>query len=284
MSGKAGWLALMLLIDLASPACAGAAATNPDRLSGAKTLFFDGKYAESRALWEQVRAAGGADAETARFWIARCSEKAGEPERALREYGEYLAQKPADPAFVEEARTSRVSLAAQLYKQGRTQYLDVLQQALGDPRTTVRYYAALQLGGLGPGVGDGAIPVLKAIVEHEKDADLVDRARLVLLRLSALSSPDAAPPRFRPDGSRREAQMLKIRIAKKAGAEPTVSINVPVALADLVFKSLPDEARAELRHKGYDAENFWQRVKALGPTQIIDIVGDDGERIQIWLE
>ena len=39
-----------------------------------------------------------------------------------------------------------------------------------------------------------------------------------------------------------------------------------------------------VRRKGYDADNFWDQLKKLGPTEIIDIEGDDGEKIQIWIE
>ena len=52
----------------------------------------------------------------------------------------------------------------------------------------------------------------------------------------------------------------------------------------MAFKSLPDDARSELKKKGYDADNFWERLKKLGPTEIVSIVGDDGEKIQIWIE
>ena len=39
-----------------------------------------------------------------------------------------------------------------------------------------------------------------------------------------------------------------------------------------------------LWRKGYDADNFWDQLMKLGPTQIIDIEGDEDERIQIWIE
>ena len=57
-----------------------------------------------------------------------------------------------------------------------------------------------------------------------------------------------------------------------------------VALADLVFKSLPDEAIADLRREGYDARKFWERLKSTGPTEILTVEGGDGERIQVWIE
>jgi hypothetical protein len=85
----------------------------------------------------------------------------------------------------------------------------------------------------------------------------------------------------RPAG---EARWLKVRVFEKGGTRPKVVVNLPVGLADMVFKSLPDDAKRELKLKGYDAENFWQQLMRLGPTQIVDIEGDDGERIEIWME
>ena len=34
----------------------------------------------------------------------------------------------------------------------------------------------------------------------------------------------------------------------------------------------------------YDADNFWAGLKKLGPTDILEIVGDEGGRIRIWIE
>jgi hypothetical protein len=78
--------------------------------------------------------------------------------------------------------------------------------------------------------------------------------------------------------------MLRVRIFEKGLSRPKVTVNLPMTLADLLFKSLPDEAKRELRRKGYDADNFWDQLKKLGPTQIVDIEGNQGERIQIWIE
>ncbi len=262
---------------------------DPDRLRNAKALFFDRKYAEARQAWEAIRAGRGPEAEAAPYWIARCSESLGEPERALNEYGAYLAARPADRALTEEARTSRVSLAARLYKTGHPQHLPILKDALTDSSRTVRYFAALQLPTLGCDVGKAALPVLKRILAEEKDEDLIDRAKLALLRCEpgALASSAARagnPPGLASNGPPRAASWIRVRIYQRGAPRPQVSVNLPVALAELVFKSLPEEARAELRRKGYDADNFWDRLKKLGPTEILTIEGDGGERVQIWLE
>ena len=285
-------LVLMLLGTAVAPAFA---QTEADRLRAAKELVFDKKYAEARSAWQQILAsASGGQAETAAYWVARCSESLGENERALREYGQFLDKKPADGTLAEQALTSRVGLATKLVRGGQRQYLSVLNAALSDSNKTVRYYGALQLGSLGKDLGQPAVPTLKEILTKEKDEDLVERAKLMLLRLdpSALADvPRSAPaPRtsIAPSPSEapavRPASWIRVRVYEKGGKDPQVSINLPLGLAELVYKSLPDDARRDLKLKGYDADNFWDRLKKLGPTEILSIDGKDGERVQIWLE
>ncbi|HUG37772.1 MAG TPA: hypothetical protein VML54_12515 [Candidatus Limnocylindrales bacterium] len=281
----------MALCLLAAPRPAVAAPpTVAEQLRSAKALFFDGRYGEARQAWESVRASSrGPESVTALYWIARCSEKLGERERALREHAAFLAARPADKALVEESRTSRVGLAAHLYKAGQKQHGSILTAALADQSRTVRYYAALQVAALGPEMARPAVPVLLDIVRTEKDDDLVQRAKLALLRVdpAALTGvPDdrAAAGASRSAPSARKAGWIKVRITEKGAASPKVSVTMPFALAELVFKSLPDEALRELKSEGYDAANFWKKLRDMGPTEVIDIEGDHGERVRIWIE
>jgi hypothetical protein len=270
------------------------AQADAERLSTAKTLFFDRKYAEARQAWEAVRAsAKGVDAEAPTYWVARCSENLGESERALKEYDAFLALRPKDRALVDEARTSRVSLAVKLYKAGNKGHVQILRDALTSPSRTVRYYAALQMSGLDAEMGRLAVPVLCQILQQEKDADLVDRAKLGLMRwdpaaLSGCGSATATERKTAPavgrSGRAREAHWVHVRITEKGGTKPKVSINLPLGLAEMLFKSLPEDAKADLRREGYDPESFWERLRKLGPSEIISIEGDEGERIQIWTE
>jgi tetratricopeptide (TPR) repeat protein len=265
-----------------------------EQLRSAKALFFDGKFAEARQAWEAVRAsARGPESTSALYWIARCSEKLGEHERALREYETFLAARPADRALVEEARTSRVGLAARLYKAGQKQHALILKAALGDASRTVRYYAALQVATLGEEMARPAVPVLLEIIKTEKDDDLVERAKLALLRVDPAALTGVSDDRTRNSTARplqeartssRKAGWIKVRITEKGKSAPKVSVTMPFALAELVFKSLPDEALRELKSEGYDAENFWQKLREMGPTDVIDIEGDHGERVKIWIE
>jgi hypothetical protein len=278
-------LAALLLAALLLPAGALAQA-DVEKLRAAKALFFDRQYAEAREAWQAVHASGrGPDAQAATYWIARCSERLGESEKALAGYAEYLAARPADRALVEEAKTSRIALAVKLAKDGKTQHAAVASEALDDPSRTVRYFAALQLATLGPEAGKPAVPVLKEILAEEKDEDLVERAKLGLMRVDRAALAEASPGHApRATGKGRAATWVRVRIYEKGEARAKVAINLPVALADLVFKSLPDDAVADLKREGYDARTFWERLKKTGPAEILTIEGDDGERIQVWIE
>ena len=52
----------------------------------------------------------------------------------------------------------------------------------------------------------------------------------------------------------------------------------------MVFEGLPADTKKELQHEGYDASSFWERLKKTGKTDILTIEGDDGGRIQVWIE
>jgi hypothetical protein len=197
-----------------------------------------------------------------------------------------LARRPADRSLLEEARTSRIGLAAQLYRAGQTSYVNVLHEGLTDTNKTVRYFAALQLGGLGAPTSKRAVPVLLEILAKERDDDLLDRVRIILMRLDpkALSQAPAPAGPSPASGPPAAARWLRVRVFEKGRNEPEVSINVPVALADILFESLPDEARSELKKKGYDAQNFWRKLKQLGPSEIVEIKGEDGSVVKVWLE
>ena len=232
-------MAVVIGLSLLAAAAPALAAPTPvaEQLRSAKALFFDGKYAEARQAWEAVRAsARGAQSTAALYWIARCSEKLGEPARALREYEAFLAARPADRTLVEEARTSRVGIAARLYKAGQKQHAPILKEALADPSRTVRYYAALQVATLGAEMARPAVPVLREIVKTEKDDDLVERAKLALLRVDPAALNDVSDDRARTTTARpaRKAGWIKVRITEKGASAPKVSVTMPFALAELV--------------------------------------------------
>jgi len=267
-------------------------------LNQAKALFFDRKYEESRAQWTEIAAAKGPSTEAATYWIARCSESLGESERAFREYGAFLDLPPADARLAEEAEISRIGLATKLTRLGKPGFLTAVIRSLGDDRASVRYFGALQVGSL-PNLADArkAANVLKEIVTSSKDPDLVERAKLQLLRIEPKSLGDPATvktarPTPTPGASIRKpgpdsdpegpARLLRIRITK--GGKQTVAVTVPFSLAEFVFSSLPESTKHGLQLKGYDAEGFWKRLRNLNIKELVSIVGENGETIEIWVE
>ena len=271
------WIAAAALVAILP----GPAAIYQDTLREAKALFFDREYASARDAWNRIREAEGPESDVALYWIGRCSESLDQPRRALREYGEFLEQKPRDRALAEEALTRRFALAAHLFEDGETERLQIVRRGLRHPSPKVRYFAAFEMAALGPEVGREAVPVLKEILREEEDPDIVDRAQLALLRVDRGALEESG------DGSRRaseEPRWIKLRIFASGASKPEVSLNLPLALAELLFDSLPDDARAALRDRGYDSDSFWEQLKRQGQTEIIDIEGDDGEKIRIWIE
>ena len=267
-------------------------------LTEAKALFFDRKYEESRAKWAEIASAKGPSSEAATYWLARCSESLGESERAFREYGVFLDLPPTDARLAEEGEISRIGLATKLTKAGKPGFLTAVLRSLGDDRAPVRYFGALQVASL-PIASDArkATPVLLEIVNTSKDADIVERAKLHLLRLQPKSLSDLPPktlPRPTPSLSsvvkggtpdpepEGPARLLRIRITK--GGKQTVAVTVPFSLAEFVFGSLPEATKRGLQLKGYDAEGFWKRLRTLNIREIVKVVGEDGETIEIWVE
>lgn len=265
-------------------------------LNEAKALFFDRKYEESRLKWAEIADSKGPNTEAATYWVARCSESLGENERAFREYGAFLDLPPTDARLAEEAEISRIGLATKLTRSGKTGYLTAVLRSLGDDRAPVRYFGALQVASL-PTLAEArkATTVLREIVKTSKDADIVERAKLQLLKLepkslaqvspaqtqstpAARSTARGAEPR-EPEGT---ARLLRIRISK--GGKQTVAVTVPFSLAEFVFGSLPDATKRGLELKGYDADGFWKRLRTLNIREIVKVVGEDGETIEIWVE
>ena len=125
--------------------------------------------------------------------------------------------------------------------------------------------------------------MLRRILAEETDPDLLERAKLAfraaIRRPSRRAGPGATPRGYRQGGAVAEGADLQ------DGQRHAGGVGEPARrLAELAFKSLPDDAKHELGRQGYDAENFWERLRKLGPTQIVEIVGEDGGRIQIWTE
>ena len=247
----------------------------------AKILLFDEKWDAARAKLEALldEYPSSPLAPQAVFYRAKClAKKKDRREDALAAYEKYLVGSGKSPSLTEEADTSIIDLAYDLYAGGDRSCLSRIEDRLANPSRVVRYYAAFKLSLVGDrSAANRAVPVLREIVEEERDADLRDRARIALLRIS----PDALKEVENERGPAR-ANMLKIRVMVRGSREPEISLNIPWALADLALRAIPEKDRASLRAGGYDLDRIIDQLTSTRES-LIEIHGDD-RIIKIWIE
>lgn len=212
------------------------------------------------------------------FYLARTLEnQKGEEKEAISIFKKYILRRDSNEVLVQEAETSIIKLAFDLYDRGRKSYLDEIKTRLYRPDRTVRYFAALRLAYLDDKrEAREAVPVLKEILEKEEDQELRDKAKIALLRID--------PDYFRDFEEKKEERrlmLLKFRAVNKRTREETFSLSIPWALADLALANIPEDAKAELRENGYDLDRIFKEVIEGG--RIIEIETKDAV-IKIWIE
>jgi hypothetical protein len=246
----------------------------------AKILLFDEDWAAAQAKLEDLLKDYPASsmAPQAIFYRAKClSKQKGRQRDALAAYEDYLRGREQNTSLAEEADTSIIELAYDLYARGEKSYLSKIEDRLESPNRVVEYYAAIKLSQVrDKSAADKAVPVLQEIIEKERDPDLKDRARIALLRISPESLREVEQEE--PGGAR----MLNIRVQVQGRRAPEFSISIPWALADLALRAIPEQDRASLRQKGYDLEKIIDDL-ARKRTSLIEI-NAEGRVIRIWIE
>ncbi len=248
----------------------------------AKILLFDEKWSEAQKKLEIFLENYPYSPLTCQavFYRARClGKQKSKQEEALVAFEEYLRCPVKNESLVEEAETSIIDLAYDLWQSGqKKQFRDRIETRLESPSRVIRYYAAFKLSLIKEkSIAFKAIPVLKEIIAREKDVDLQDRAKIALLRIS----PDALREVERGE-ERRNVRVLKIRVYVEGQKEPELSINIPWALADLALSAIPEKDRSALRAEGYDLDKI---IDQLTQTRSSIIEIRDRERtIKIWID
>lgn len=277
---------LVLVLGLGSAAAVRAnpqAATDETLFREAKLLVFDKSWKDALDKLDELSDKFPASplAGQALFYKGECLSGLGGRERdALRVYKNYIRLADAKPSLVEESEGSIIDLAFALYEDGDAAALRDIEGRLGHDNKVVRYYAAYKLSLVSDKKAAAkAAPVLMKIVETEKDTELLDRARIALMRVSpeSLKSVEDRKP---ATGAPR---MLRIRIWEKGQKEPVFSLNIPWALADLALGALDEEDKAAIRKKGYDLNKIVNEL-AKSKESILKITGDDGSVIEIWID
>ena len=277
-------LATVLGLGPAAALRAGAqAATDESLFREAKLLVFDKSWNAALEKIDELidKFSSSPLAGQALFYKGECLGGLGRERDALRAYKSYIRLEDAKPSLVEESEGSIVDLAYDLYSGGDASALREIESRLDHPNKVVRYYAAYKLSLVADKKEAAkAVPVLSRIVETEKDPELLDRARIALLRVSpeSLKSVEDRKPRVEST-----VRMLRIRVIKAGSKEPAFSLNIPFALADLALSAMDEDDKAAIRKKGYDINKIMNEL-AKSKESILRIAGDDGTVIEIWID
>jgi len=276
-----------IIIMLMSLLCVRAAAQEPEDegiFQQAKRLFFDEKWEDAQELFEDLLDdyPDSSFVPQAKFYRAEClTRRKGHDEEAIEAYKDYLSGNRRNDSLSEEAESSIIDLAYELYKDDEEEYLDEIEQRLESPNRVIRYYAAFKLSLVkDKEVAVQAVPVLERIIVEEGDKDLRDRAKIALLRIS----PDALK-HIEDQEERGRAKALRISVLVEGLKEPVFSLNIPWALADLAFQAIPEKDKAALRAEGYDLDRIIRDLTRIRGNIIEIRPRDDKTRIiKIWID
>jgi len=250
-------------------------------LQEAKVLIFDKKWVEAEKKLDELisqHPKSGYYAQ-ALFYKGKClAEEKGREKEAWRVFEEFLQRPDRPQSLMEEAEIASIDLAFTLFNNGEKSFGQVLEAKLSHQSKVIRYYAALKMSYLQKkSLTLKAVPVLKKLIETEKDQELIDRAKIALLRISPSALKDVQVQH--ESGSFR---LVKIRIYEKGNKAPSVSINLPLSLADLAIQAIPEEEKASLKQKGYDLNRILSDL-ARSKEKLVRIE-EDGNIIEIWIE
>lgn len=267
---------------LASFLLQGYAQAQPDEelFQEAKILIFDKEWKKAQEKLEELieEYPDSPWVSQAFFYRAKCLKEQGDRElEALKAYQDYIKRRDRSKSLTEDAELDIILLAHELYQKGRRSYLSEIENRLSSPNRTVRYFAAIRLSQVGEKrTASKAIPVLKEIIEKERDDELRDRAKIALLRID----PDALKD---VEDQRRETKALIVNIRVWKEGKLTLKINIPWALFDLVLGAVSEEEKDLMEREGYDIERMRKILMELGePVTIED--PEEGLVIKIWIE
>ncbi|MCX6579934.1 MAG: tetratricopeptide repeat protein [Candidatus Aminicenantes bacterium] len=212
---------------------------------------------------------------SALFYKGWCLKELDQVKPALEAYTEYL-KISTNSSLREEAEIAMIDLDFQLYQKGEKQYLAPVIGFLESGDRMVRYYAAFKLSYADDKkIAETAVPVLKKIVAGESDDELVDRAKLALMRIN----PDHLKEVAKTRGI--EKQMLHIQAYDKKTKKDSFSITIPFVLAKLALDSVPEKEKEMLTKKGY---NVARLLATLAETPELVRIESEDVVFKIWVD
>ncbi len=245
-----------------------------------KILLFDEKWKDALNIFDKLeqKYSNSKYLTMSYFYKGKCLEELKSEKDAIKNFEKFLVFSDND-SLSEEAEISIINNAFKLYEKGNREFLKKITGRLSSFNKSIRYYAAFSLSyAKDKNISKKALPVLKKILFDEEDKELIERAKLAILRISPKDLEKIQTARVK---SGKSTRMLRIRIIDKQNNKSKVTINIPFSLAELAIKSLPDDEKKALIENGYDLDTI---IKTLVDAGEIIRIDDEDELIKIWIE
>jgi len=279
--------AMILAVLLAGAFPAAAQTGAEDRtFQEIKLLVFDENWAEALSRLDAFLKGNPSESRLlpALYYRAKCLEEiGGREEEALRAYQAYLGRGDRNKSLSADAEASIIDLAMKRYDKGDRSFLPEIEERLSHPEKEIRYYAALRLSTLKEKKAAAkSAPILKKMLAEEKDVELLDRAKIALLRVEpeALA---AIPDRHEGRPADRVARMFHIQIFDERTNKAEFSLDLPFAFADLALAGMSQSDKDLIKGRGYDIDRIIKELKSGGT--ILEIRDEkEGKVIKIWID
>jgi tetratricopeptide (TPR) repeat protein len=249
-----------------------------DALMGkAKQDLFDRNWNAALKKLDQLidRSPNSSHYSMALFYKGRCLKELNKSKQALATFTQYL-EVSKNMGLKEEALKEIIDLNFQLAKGTDRHYLKAIVDFLDSKDAMVRYYAAFKLSyAKDKKMAEKAVPVLKRIVRNDDDEDLVDRAKLALMRIN---------PRFLKEDSETRPpaiRLLCMSVYDKKEKKETFAITFPFGLAKLALEAIPEEEKELIKKEGYNLDRILETLTRV--PEVIKIEGDD-VIFKIWVK
>lgn len=278
MNKKIKMAVILFLFGISLCTVAGRADTPDEWYAQAKLFLFDKQWGKALEVLDRLIEEYPERKYEKPYLFYRAKSLAGLnrlPE-ALEDLKSYI-DRSTSATLREDAIIEMIEINSRLYeKHGDPEYLNTTLDFLGSKERFVRYYAALELSYLPDKiVARRAVPTLKEIVNREKNEELVNRAKLALMRID---------PKFLAETSREPAledSLLKITVFDKAKGKFSMEISIPFALVKMALDSLPENVSREFSEQDIKLDSIMQVI-----TEKREVFRLETEEsiVKIWLK
>ncbi len=257
------------------------AASSADRalLTEAKIKVLDKQWKEGISLLDSFikKYPTSRYLDQAYFYKGKCHTELKDYRKSIEAY-ENFVRISKNESLLEQANVSIINNAYALHEKGNDKYLKKIYSFLSNRNKPIlRYYSALKLSySENSKIAAKSVPVLLEILEHEKDEELRDRAKIAILRV------DPSKLNRIEKYEKISTKTIIIEVFDKKVRKVTSRISIPLALADIGLKALSEEHREFLRNNEYDIADILNKLSN-SKEEIISFDTADN-LIKVWIE